>query len=40
MRDVPTMVGLEISTILRFQKVPVRFRASATGSPSVPADAG
>ena len=37
MRLRPRIVGVETSTILRFQKVTVRFFARLTGSPSAPA---
>src|SRR5210317_288746 len=40
MRDAPFSVGVLTKMILRFQNVADRFRASATGSPSVPADNG
>ena len=39
-RLVPRTVGFETSTILRFQKVTVRFFARFTGSPSAPALGG
>ena len=40
MRLEPEIVGVDVKTIFRFQKVVVRFLASETGSPSAPAEAG
>jgi hypothetical protein len=40
MREPPFTVGVEVKTSFLFQNVALLLRASVTGSPSVPADAG